>query len=227
MAHPTAQFIGVPTGVETMLVGITIGASGLRWFRHNFARFPVTRMHRTPGGGYNLLYKLPLPPVPILQCSQGRLARGIDVLGEGGSIIWPSPAPYQRVTPECIVALEAPIGELPRWIIDTVTAGPPRKGPPVLQLPRRGIDIIRQRLTAYVKYSRQGTRVEVTFAAGRAAGRLVAQRMIGEREAVQLVAGVAVEGGLTPGEALAAARHGVKVGEVEQGKNPELKSDSQ
>jgi hypothetical protein len=151
------------------------------------------------------------------------LARGVDVLGEGGSISWPAPRPYEHVTPGCVVALDVPIAVLPGWVIARVTADPRSKEPPVLRLPRRGLDVIRDRLVAYVKYSRQGTRVDVTFAAGRAAGRLVGQEVIGEREAVELLAGAAVEAGLASDEALAAARRGLKVGEIEQRENPELK----
>jgi len=210
MAHPAAQFIAVPMGVASMNVAIAVEAAGLRWFRHNFARFPATRVHRTPGGGYNLLYKMPLPPIPILTCSYGKLARGVDVLAEGGSIVWPAPAPYQDATPGCAVALDAPIAPLPGWIIDRVRAEPPQKEPPVLRLPRRGIDEIRDGLIAYVKYSRQGTRADVTFSAGRGAGRLVAQGTLCEAEALALVTAAAVEAGLEPLEARKAALRGVR-----------------
>jgi hypothetical protein len=103
MRHENAALIGVPCGVRTMLVAIEVAPAGLQWFRHNFARFPETRVHRTPGGGYTLLYKMPLPPAPILQCSYGKLARGVDVVGEGGSISWPAPRPYEHVTLGCVV----------------------------------------------------------------------------------------------------------------------------
>jgi hypothetical protein len=210
MADPAAQFIAVPTGVTSMMVAINIELTGLRWFRHNFARFLATRVHGTPGGGYNLLYKMPLPPVPILHCSHGKLARGVDLVAEGGSIIWPPSHPYGSVTPGFVVALDAPIAPLPRWIIAPVTAKPRPKERPVLRLPRRGIDMQRDRLVAYVKYSRQGTRADVTYTAGCAAGRLVAQGALGEAEAVALVTAAAVEAGLEPLEARKAALGGVR-----------------
>jgi hypothetical protein len=75
-----------------------------------------------------------------------------------------------------------------------------------LRLPRRGIDVIRDGLVAYVKYSRQGTRIDVTFAAGRDAGRLVAQGALGEAAAVELVAEAAVEAGLSRQEARTVTR---------------------
>jgi hypothetical protein len=218
MSQPAAQFIGVPTGVQTMIVAIVIEAAGTRWFRHNFGRFPATLVHQMADGGFNLIFRMPLPPTPIIGCPNEphRLLDprgGIAMKGEGGWISWPAPRPYEHVTPGCIVALDAPIAKLPGWIIARATADPRPKAPLVLRPPRRGIDVIRDGLVGYVKYSRQGTRVDVTVAAGRAAGRLVAQEVIGEREAVELVVGAAVEAGLAPDEALAAARRGLKVGE--------------
>jgi hypothetical protein len=45
----------------------------------------------------------------------------LDVSGEGGSIIWPAPAPYQHTTPGCEAVLEAPLAPLPQWIIERMT----------------------------------------------------------------------------------------------------------
>src|SRR6516225_11523604 len=67
----------------------------------------------------------------------------------------------------------------------------------------------------YVKYSRQGTRIDVTFAAGRDAGRLVAQGALGEAAAVELVAEAAVEAGLSRQEARTVTRRGVRAGLAE------------
>jgi hypothetical protein len=101
---------------------------------------------------------------------------------------------------------------LPRWIIARLTREPRPKAPPVYRPPRRGIDVIREGLVAYVKYSRRGTRADVTFAAACGAGRLVAQGALEEAEALELVAGAAVDAGLAPEEAWAAARCGVESG---------------
>jgi bifunctional DNA primase/polymerase-like protein len=101
LKHHSACFIGVPTGVRTLIVAITVEAPAMRWFRHSFMRFPETRVHRVPDGGVNLLYKMPPPPIPILQCSYGKLARGVDVLGEGGSIVWPAPVNPRGSSSSC------------------------------------------------------------------------------------------------------------------------------
>ena len=86
---------------------------------------------------------------------------------------------------------------------------------PIYRPPRRGIDVIRDQLTAYVKYSRQGTRADVAYRAACGAGRLVAQGTLREADAVELVAEAAVEAGLAPDAARAAARRGVNVGQTE------------
>jgi hypothetical protein len=211
MRHENAALIGVPCGIRTMIVAIGVASAGLQWFRHNFARFPATRVHRTPGG-YNLLYRMPLPPIPVLHCSYGKLGRGVDVVAEGGSILWPGPPPYGDATPGCEVTFAAPIARLAGWIIQRLTKEPLPKPPPAYRPPRRGIDEIRDQLAAYVKYSRQGTRADVAFTAACRAGRLVGQGALGEVEAVELVTGAAVEAGLAPDVARTAARNGVKVG---------------
>jgi hypothetical protein len=212
MAHPSAQSIGAPAGVTSMIVAISVETAGLRWFKHNFGRFPATRVHGMPGGGYDLLYKMPLPPVPILHCSHGKLAPGVNVLAEGGGLLWPAPAPYQDITPGCEVTHAAPMARLPRWITERLTREPRPKVPPGYRPPRRGIDVIREGLAAYVKYSQRGPRADVTFAAACRAGQLVAQGALGETEVLELVAGTAVDAGLASDEAWAAARCGMDAG---------------
>ena len=210
LSRPAAQFIGVPTGVQTMIVAIVIEAAWKRWFRHNFGRFPATLVHRMPGGELQLIFRMPLPPAPII--SRGSIVAGVEVMGEDCWTWWPAPPPYQGMTPGCVAALEVPIAALPKWIIDRVTAEPRPKEPPVLRLPRRGIDVIRDRVVAFTKYSRQGNRAEVLIAAAQGAARWIGQGALEEAEVLELLVGAAVEAGLAPDEALAAARRGLKVG---------------
>jgi len=218
MAHSAARHIAVPMGVATMLVAICIERAGMQWLRHNFARFPSTRVHSLPHG-YDLIYRLPLPPVPIIGCPQAAhnllALRGVSVQGEGGWIAWPAPAPYQHVTPGYVVALEAPIAPLPKWIVVRVTARPKVKETPVRRFALRGIDVQRARIAAFVRHSAQGTRADVAFAGGYAAGRLVAQGALGEAAAVELVAEAAVEAGLSRQEARRVTRRGVRAGLAE------------
>ena len=94
---PDAALIGVPTGSVTMLLVIDVDPSAFRWFRTKLQRFPATCMHRTPRGGYQLVYRLPLPPAPILGSSSGKIALGVNTHGQGGYVIWPPSDGYEVV----------------------------------------------------------------------------------------------------------------------------------
>jgi Protein of unknown function (DUF1254) len=65
MSHPGARLIGVAMGTLPMLVGIDVDPVGMFWLRNNLRRLNETLSHRTPRGGYHLIYKLPLPPYPV------------------------------------------------------------------------------------------------------------------------------------------------------------------
>jgi len=217
MSHPDAALIGVPTGCSTMLVAISVEASAMAWLARSVGRFSATRVHATPGGGYEFVYRMPLPPVPVVGCPQAphnRLApEGVTVTGEGGWLMWPAPSPYEDLTQGYRVAFAAPIAPLPRWIARRVTAPPPRPAAPVASRPpRRGLDVQLDGLRAFVTHSRQRTLGERTRWAGYAAGRLVADSLLPECAAVDWVATAAMEAGLETREALTVARRGVRRG---------------
>ena len=153
-----------------------------------------------------------LPPTPVI--GGARIIAGVNVLGEGYWTPWPAPAPYEDATPGCSVALDVPVAPLPQWIIERVLTKPrPRR---TVQPPVRGIDVIKRQLSNFTRYSRQGTRANVVFATARAAARWIGDGGLEEAEVVELLVGAAVEAGLAPDEALAAARRGLKVGKIEQ-----------
>jgi hypothetical protein len=77
--------VGVPTGSASGLSVVDVDVpEGLGWYDANFDALPLTQVHETRRGGLHLLYKA----VPGLGCSTGRVARGIDIRGEGGFIVW-------------------------------------------------------------------------------------------------------------------------------------------
>jgi hypothetical protein len=196
-----------------MMVAIAIDAGGLAWLGRNFARFAATRVHATPDG-CQLIYKMPLPPYPIIGCPRephNCLAPGIAVMGQGGFIIWPAPRGYEHCYPGHRVTADLPVAPLPVWVVRKVTAPAPRLAVPVgFRPPRRGLDVQLDRLGSFIRYSRQRTLGERTRWAGYAAGRLVAQSLLPERAAVDLVAAAAEEAGLESREALMAARRGIR-----------------
>ncbi|MDL2398426.1 bifunctional DNA primase/polymerase [Rhizobium mayense] len=89
--------IACPTGAQSGLLAIDIdmkpgGPDGERQWNKLLVRFgvgePVTQMTLTPSGGRHLLFRYPAAGEEIRN-SAGRLAPGLDVRGQGGSIILP------------------------------------------------------------------------------------------------------------------------------------------
>jgi len=107
MACPNAALIAMPTGLRTGIIAIDIDPAAIRWFKDRIIRFTETRIDETPRGGWHLLYQCPDPPV---RNSTGKLARGCDVRGEGGSVVIPPSPGYRTIH-------EVDIAPLPRWII--------------------------------------------------------------------------------------------------------------
>ena len=75
------------------------------WLLENFDRLPRTRTHVTRSGGFHLLF---CSGEVIRNSSGRRIARGIDVRGEGGYIVW-WPAHG------CDVLRDIPLDQLPEW----------------------------------------------------------------------------------------------------------------
>jgi hypothetical protein len=216
MRHPGARLIGVAMGVRSMLLGIDVDPAGLGWYRENFARFPVTLAHRTPRGGFHLIYQLPRPGelgkrggvVPVIGCPRvinGRpaLAHGVDVMAEGGSLIW---AP----SPGYTVVHDAPIAKLPRWIVRRLCERAERAAAPVEY--RGPLDNQLRGIRQFIEHSRQGERNEVAFWGACRAGEIVRAGKLSYRDAIGLVVQAAVAAGLPRREALASAKSGVRTG---------------
>jgi hypothetical protein len=105
---PSLQF-GVATGSVSGsdVLDIDPRKGGDRWFHEHRADIPQTRTHETPGGGWHLIFRHSLG----LRCSQGVIARGIDVKANGGYVVW-YPASAGRVL------CEGPVAEWPQWILE-------------------------------------------------------------------------------------------------------------
>jgi Bifunctional DNA primase/polymerase, N-terminal len=198
---PGAALIGVPTGAVTMILVIDIDPVGVRWFRTSIKRFPETRVHHTRRGGYHLIYRMPLPPTPLMGNSAGKLASGVDTRGEGGYVIWPPSPGYEAVH-------EAEIAPLPRWTINRLTRK--SKGESVRQRYTSTGEVHLDRLTAFVVHSRQGERNERAFWAACRAGEAVAAGKISESMAISAIAKAAQATGLPDLEAWRTARSGVR-----------------
>jgi len=94
----------VPTGSITSFDILDVDFEGGSWLAKR--ALPKTRIHETRSGGRHLFFK----HVDGLRNSAGRVARGIDVRGDGGYVIW---WPRQGLR----ILSDAEIGEWPDWLL--------------------------------------------------------------------------------------------------------------
>jgi hypothetical protein len=76
---------GVPTGaingIDVLDVDTKNGATD--WWWQHFEAMPRTRMQVTESGGYHVFFR----HAEGLKCSQGRIAKGVDVRADGGYVL--------------------------------------------------------------------------------------------------------------------------------------------
>ena len=79
-----ADLIGVPTGARSGfdILDLDPRHGSDAWEAEN--RLPITRIHLTQSGGKHVFFR----HAEGVRNSQGKIARGLDVRGEGGFIIW-------------------------------------------------------------------------------------------------------------------------------------------
>lgn len=100
--------IGVPTGARSGLVAIDCDPKGLDWYQSERKRLGDYRLHQTRRGKH-LLYQDP----GDIRNSAGKLAKGVDVRGEGGYVIWwPAHGGVSVGSP----------GAMPEWLQDSCRA---------------------------------------------------------------------------------------------------------
>jgi hypothetical protein len=104
---PGAQ-IAVATGEvnDLDILDVDPRRGGDRFLEENRHRIPQTQIHRTPNGGYHLLFK----HAANLRCSYDRIAPGIEVKAIGGMVVWWPAQGYP--------VLEALVAEWPAWLLE-------------------------------------------------------------------------------------------------------------
>jgi hypothetical protein len=107
--------VGVPTGRASKLLVIDIDPEGAAWYAENADRLGCGRVHKT-ARGHHLLYRMPEDEI---RNSASQIARGVDVRGEGGYIIWWPAEGHEAVGD----LLELP--EPPAWVIEELRKGQP------------------------------------------------------------------------------------------------------
>ena len=91
-SHAGAKLIGVPCGPRSGfdVVDIDPRHDGHVWEEKNLHRLPETRCHRTGSGGRHYVFK----HAPGMRNSEGKIAPGVDVRGDGGYVVFPPSAGY-------------------------------------------------------------------------------------------------------------------------------------
>jgi hypothetical protein len=80
--------IGVPTGAASGIIVIDIDPpDGMDFLLGEYGELLETgRRHKTPSGGFHYLFRAPADR--SIRNSAGKIAKGVDVRGDGGYIIW-------------------------------------------------------------------------------------------------------------------------------------------
>ncbi len=109
--YPDA-LIGVPTGRASHIDVVDIDPDGLGWYTENADKLAAARVHRTRRSGFHLLYR---DPAVEIRNSASQIAKGVDIRGEGGYIVW-----WPAHGCEAVGDL-ADITEPPAWLLDKLT----------------------------------------------------------------------------------------------------------
>lgn len=103
--------VGVPTGKRTGIFLLDVDPDGDEWFRENAHRLDCGRTHRTTRG-WHLLYKM--PEGADVTNSVGKIAKGIDIRGTGGFMVW-----WPATGGEFVGGIED-IKPAPAWLLQTI-----------------------------------------------------------------------------------------------------------
>lgn len=138
-AHPLACFVGMPTGPVSGVVVVDVdvgeGKDGREWLDANWHRLPDTRIVYTPSGGLHLYFRQPEGVrVPNSQAPNWRVARGVDVRGDGGYVGCAGAAPGGQ--PYLAADDATPPAEVPEWLLPLM-AERQADPAPVTPAPRR------------------------------------------------------------------------------------------
>lgn len=106
---------GTVNGIMVVDVDCKSGKNGevaLNGLEKIYGELPETRRHRTPSGGYHLLFSIGSQVVPD---SQGKIGEGIDIKAEGGYVVAPpsviGDGRYEVVNPDVSVV------DAPEWLV--------------------------------------------------------------------------------------------------------------
>jgi hypothetical protein len=196
--------IGVATGAVSGIDLLDLDRkhdAACAWWQQNYHRLPLTRTFRTRGGGLHLQ----LIHAEGIRNSEGKLATGVDVRGDGGYLIY-----WFAAGCECLDhSLPAP---WPRWLLDELL---PKLTPSLIMVPLRP----RQRgnlagategVLRRIERADEGCRNSVLFWGACRLGEHIRKGEISTREAETRLLAAAQHAGLTEIEARLTIRSGLR-----------------
>lgn len=185
--------IGVVTGVASGfdVLDLDWGKGGDDWHAEHCARLPRTRVHRTRSGGLHLLFR----HRDGTRNSAGKIARGVDVRGDGGYIIW-WPAYGLEILDRSPAAL------WPAWLAEMALPSPPpvadlRKIENGLRDADRYVQGAVRAAVASVASCQEGGRNQTLNAETYALGRFIAGGHLTAGQIAEAMAAAGLQAGLT------------------------------
>lgn len=118
--------VAIATGAMSGIDGLDIDPrhGGDAWLDANSPRLPHTQIHETRSGGQHWLFR----HRPGLRCSTSKLAPGVDIRADGGSLIWWPASGLPVVS-------DMPIADWPEWIIAALMPPKPAYTPAPVIIP--------------------------------------------------------------------------------------------
>jgi hypothetical protein len=115
--HP-GVLVGVATGamsgISVLDIDLVKHPEAAAWWEYHWDRLEPARMHRTRSGGLHLVYK----HRPGVNCSEGKINRGVDTRGDGGYAIWWPAVGLQVIS-------DPGIAPWPEWLMPLLEPPPP------------------------------------------------------------------------------------------------------
>ena len=113
---PNALFAiatGEPSGVVALDIDVRADSNGFDTLEYDLgiSPHPATPTAHTPSGGCHLLFRW---PGRFVKTQAGKLGKGLDIRGDGGSLILP-PGPGRSWDP--VLGPDTPLAPMPQWMV--------------------------------------------------------------------------------------------------------------